>query len=229
MATNANQISSLLGYLPAILQEDREGNKPHFLGRFLLAFEKVLLGIKGDTSEPRGLEEVIARIYRYFEPGADIEDSNERAPQDFLPWLAGWLALTLREDWDERRRRDLIAKASELYRLRGTRRGVEEFLKIYTLLGVWIEEFHTPFQIGVHSKIGTETYLSGGAPFFFHVHVVLPTADLEERKRQYEVARTIIDLQKPAHTYYDLTVESPILQIGVHSTVGTDTLLGEQE
>lgn len=36
----------------------------------------------------------------------------------------------------------------------------------------------------------------------------------------------IIDREKPAHTYYDITIEVPTLQVAEHSTVGRDTLLG---
>lgn len=223
MAINANQVSTLLDSLPAVFQEDREGGAPDFLGRFLLGFEQVLLGL-GDVDEP-GLEETIARIYRYFEPGAAVAP-GERAPREFLQWLAGWVALTLREDWDELRQRDLIAKAVPLYRLRGTRRGVEEFLRIYTRLGVSIAETDTAFQVGVHATIGTDTMLDGGPPFFFRVHVLLPSPQPEEIKAQRTVAHAIVDLQKPAHTYYALTVETPVFQIDVHSTVGIDTLVG---
>jgi phage tail-like protein len=223
MAIDANKNSSLLDSLPAVLQEDRGGGAPNFLGRFLLGFEHLLLGL-GDTATP-GLEETIARIYRYFEPGAALED-GERAPKEFLQWLAGWVALSLREDWDELRQRDLIAKAASLYRLRGTKRGVEEFLRIYTRLGVNIDELNTGFQVGLHSTVGVDTVLDGGAPFFFRVRVLLPSTQPEEIKAQRAVAHAIVDLQKPAHTYYALTVETPTFQIGVHSTVGVDTLVG---
>lgn len=223
MAIDAIRVSSLLDSLPAVLQEDRAGREPNFLGRFLLGFEELLLGL-GDPDEP-GLEETIAHLYRYFEPGATLAD-GERAPKEFLQWLAGWVALTLREDWDDLRQRDLIAKAVPLYRLRGTRRGVEEFLRIYTRLGVEIDELAEAFQVGVHSTVGVDTVLDGGAPFFFRVRVLLPSPDPEEIKEQRTVAHAIVDLQKPAHTYYALTVKTPTFQIGVYSTVGIDTLVG---
>jgi P2-related tail formation protein len=143
-----------------------------------------------------------------------------------LQWLAGWVALALREDWDELRQRELIAKAVSLYRLRGTRQGMEEFLRIYTRLGVSVDEYNADFQIGLHSTVGVDTVLSGGAPFFFRVRVLLPTPDPVEIKAQHAVAQAIVDLQKPAHTYYALTVETPTFQIGVHSRVGVDTLVG---
>ncbi|HVE87052.1 MAG TPA: phage tail protein I [Myxococcales bacterium] len=222
MATDANASSGLLGYLPGVFQEGRQGKEPTFVGRFLLGFEKLLLGL-GDPAEP-GLEEVIAKLYRYFEPGENLPE-GERVPAELLPWLAGWLALTLREDWDDQRKRNLIANASRLYRLRGTAKGMTEFVSIYTVLGVTIEELNTPFQIGVHSTIGLDSYLSGGGPFFFRVRVLLPTADPAELKRQTEAARAIVEMQKPAHTFYELVVDTPRFQIGVHSTLGVDTLL----
>ena len=55
------QGSSLLNYLPAIFQEDSEANQPNFLGRFLLAFERILLGLGEISSEvPQpGIEEIL--------------------------------------------------------------------------------------------------------------------------------------------------------------------------
>ena len=41
-----------------------------------------------------------------------------------------------------------------------------------------------------------------------------------------EIARALIDLEKPAHTFYELIPVFPSMQIGRHSTVGVDTLLG---
>jgi hypothetical protein len=58
------------------------------------------------------------------------------------------------------------------------------------------------------------------------VLIRLPTPEPEQLRRQRQVTTAIIDLEKPAHTYYELDVETPTLQIGVHSTVGVDTLLG---
>jgi phage tail-like protein len=239
MATNDDrpgQASRYLDYLPAIYQQDAQVGQPNFLGRFLLAFEQVLTGL-GDIDEP-GLEEILdgivdpvsgvlrlAGVHRYFNPGPNLPD-HERAPAKFLEWLAGWVALILRADLDELRQRDFIARAVSLYRLRGTKQGLEEFVRIYTRLGVSINEWHTPFQIGVHSTIGVDTLLDGGAPYFFGVLIRLPTPDPEQIRQHRQVVTAIIDMEKPAHTYYELEVETPTLQIGVHSTISVDTLLG---
>ena len=230
------QTSRYLDYLPAIYQQDVQDGHANFLGRFLLAFEQVLTGL-GAVEAP-GLEEILdgivdpltggmhlVGVQRYFDPGPRLPD-HERAPAEFLTWLAGWVALSLRADLDELRQRDFIARAVSLYRLRGTRQGVEEFVRIYTRLGVTIHELHTPFQLGVYSTVGVDTILDGGAPHFFRVLIRLSTPDPEQLRQHREVVTAILDMEKPAHTYYQLDIETPTLQLGVHSTVGVDTLLG---
>lgn len=233
MVIESRQSSHYLDYLPAVYQQDATVEQPNFLGRFLLTFEQILTGL-GEVNEP-GLEEVLdglidpvsgtlrmAGLHRYFEPGPGLADTA-RAPTEFLEWLASWVALTLRADLDEATQRKLIANAVHLYSLHGTKRGLEETLSIYTPLTVTINELNTPFQLGVHATIGTDTILDGGAPHFFRVLLRLPTLDLEPKYK--ELVTAIIELEKPAHTYYALDVDTPSLQIGIYSTVGVDTLL----
>ncbi len=232
------QASRYLDYLPAVFQEDAQSSQPNFLGRFLLAFEHVLTG-RGDN-DPPGLEEILdgitpgpdgvtprAGVERYFDPGPyPPPNTGKQAPAEFLEWLAGWVALTLRADLDEIRQRSFIARAVSLYRLRGTKRGIEEAVRLYTVLGATIDEMNTAFQLGVHSTIGVDTLLEGGAPHFFRVLSRLPTADPAEQLKYRQVVAAIVDMEKPAHTQYAIDVATPTLQIGVNSTVGVDTLLG---
>ena len=53
-------------------------------------------------------------------------------PDDFLAWLAGWVGIALDEGWDEARRRAIVARAVELYRLRGTAAGLAGQVEIQT-------------------------------------------------------------------------------------------------
>lgn len=233
--------STYLSYLPAIFQQDVADGKPNQLGRFLLAFEHVLTGL-GDRDMP-GLEELLdgimtssgdttlGGVQRYFDPGWVLQDNADtiaarRAPGVFLDWLAGWVSLTLRADMDELRQRDLIARAVTLYRTRGTRRGLEEMIKIYTRLPPRIDEQNTVFQLGVHSTIGVDTLLDGGPPHFFKVTLRLTKPGTEELARQRLLASAIIDMEKPAHTHYTLDFVTPAFEIDRFSTIGVDTLLG---
>lgn len=222
--------SELLQYLPAIYQEDP------FLGRFLSAFEKLLVGRRDgvdytdaevqallpdrpDAAHVRGLEEQIADLSALFDP--------LRTPADFLPWLAQWTAFTLRADLDLARQRQFTSRVIQLYRRRGTKRNLQELLQIFTVgLPDIIESDTTEMQVGVHSRVGVETYLGGGPPHYFQVNIRLPRVAQDVLDRQLEIASALIEMEKPAHTFYDLTPIFPSMRIGLNSTVGVDTLLG---
>ena len=214
--------SRLLDYLPAIYQTDP------FIGQFLLAFEKILLGRSDDVAfpqiedlefPPQGLEETIAGLASYFDP--------QQTPDDFLSWLAGWTALSLRADLDPKVQRDFIANIVQRYRFRGTKENLQELLRIFLRGKPTVTETATAeLQIGVHSTIGEDTYLSGGPPHFFRVTISLPRVEQQVLERQLAIARAIIELEKPAHTTYEINEKFPSMQIGVFSTVGIDTLLG---
>jgi phage tail protein domain len=210
MASSENLSSSYLQYLPAIFSDDP------FLGRFLLAFEHILTGCKLDSC--RGLEETITDMAALFDP--------LQTPVEFLDWLAGWTALNLRGDWSEAQRRSFLSQIIPLYRWRGTKRGMVDLLKIYTGLEPTIREAEgAVFQIGVNATIGLNTQIGGTAPHYFYVQVVMPP-NPAEIVRQQGIITALIDMQKPAHTDYELEIIHTTIQIGKRSTVGVDTLLG---
>jgi phage tail-like protein len=231
MAIDPSVTSSYLKRLPAVFS-----GHP-FLGRFLLAFEHVLTGLDGagttrtdatgqaaDTAaaaDPAidGLEETIAGISTLF-------DARE-TPEEFLPWLAGWVALGLRADWTVAQKRDFLAKIVPLYRRRGTKENLADLLKIYTgLTPVITGAEDIECQIGVHSTIGRDMQLGGAPAHRFHISVTMPNPDPETLQRQFQIASALIDLQKPAHTTYELEIVFNTMQLGVRSTIGRDTLLG---
>jgi hypothetical protein len=217
---NETTLSRYLDDLPAIYRQQAAGAHPDFLGRLLLAFEHVLTGV-GDPRQP-GLEEILdgivadngdvlkAGTHRYFVPGPDAP-AEERAPAEFLEWLSGWVALTMREDWREVESRRILAEIVPSYRRRGTPEGLKQILSAFT---------------GVPAS--TITILEEGVdwpPHYFEVKVKVP--GILDLARWRAVLEPIIDMEKPAHTYYGLHLEpSATMQVGVTSTVGVDTLLG---
>jgi phage tail-like protein len=245
-------MSTYLQYLPAILQEDADAQGVTFLGRFLLAFEQILSGL-GDPEQP-GLEEIIggivgpdgqmqlASLARYFDPGVRLDATSEtetllgetqRTPEDFLPWLASWVALSLREDWSEKERRRFISRVVPAYQQRGTTTGLTEVLLAYSGItepdSIEIREFNQPFQLNGTARVGVNTVVGIGPPHFFWVKIILPgVGDLNEARRR-QIVRAIIDQEKPAHTYYKLDIDYPTMQVGVleRCRVGISTLLGE--
>ena len=212
-ASAAPSPSSLVQYLPAIWQEDP------FLGQFLVAFEKILIGRDDGVPGDRGLERKIADLAATFDPL--VTDKK------FLPWLADWAAFTLRNDLEESQQRQFLASVIPLYRFRGTKQNLQKLLGIFTTGTPTVTETAADeLEIGVHSTIGVDSYIGGGAPHYFLVTVSLVRDTAAAQQRQEAIARALIELEKPAHTAYDLNVVFPSMQIGVYSTVGVDTLLG---
>lgn len=236
MADDTPRTSTYLEYLPALYREEETG-RPSLLIGLLRAFEQVFTG-RGDPQRP-GLEEMLEGIVegevllggaeRYFRPGPDLPPA-EQAPFEFLDWLSGWVALTLRDNWEPDEQRRILREAVASYHDRGTRVGLQRMVAAYVGLpvdNVVISERLGPLQVGIAATVGEDTALGdGGPPHFFWVHVRLLAESDTELVRRREILRAIIDAEKPAHTYYSLTIEAPTLQVGIRSTVGIDTFLG---
>ncbi|MBI1277555.1 MAG: phage tail protein I [Anaerolineaceae bacterium] len=206
MASNVRptDLSSYLPYLPAIFQENVEEDTPLFLGRFLLAFEEVLSGL--DDANQLGIEEYLDGIATFFDP--------DYTPEEFLPWLASWIALTLRDDWSVSLKRYFLKNMVSLYKLRGTSAGLKRMLGAFT-------------NLGANNADTVEIKEFDDKPYYFQVHMTVPpsfAADIEREKRRIQA---VIDHEKPAHTYYDFYPHFVTMQIAVHSTIGQDTILGE--
>lgn len=152
---SGKQGSRLIRYLPALYREHP------FLEEFLLAFEKVIYdGWESGDSKigyVAGFDKILNEIDRYFIPSApDPVDDYYQTDGEFLQWLAQWVDLDLDGEWPEKDRRKNIALAMDLYRRRGTVKGLKEYLKIYTGVEPEIRECCWPagMQIGVTSTIG---------------------------------------------------------------------------
>jgi phage tail-like protein len=169
--------SSYLEYLPAIYRDDP------LIGQFLLIFESILSPI----------EHSIDNVASYFDPSM--------TPEHFLPWLASWLDLSLDPTWPEDKRRELVKSAVELYRWRGTRWGLTEYIRIYTGVEPEIYEYVPGMTLDHDTKMGSDAQLGSGVDWY-HFTVVLPvdkTHGIEDSK-----IRAIIEVQKPAHSTYSL-------------------------
>lgn len=94
--------------LPALYQDDP------FAQSFVGALDTVLAPIVG----------TLDNLDSYLDPYL--------TPDDFLVWLATWVGVTVDDSWTTERRREAVARAVELYRLRGTATGLAEQIEIHT-------------------------------------------------------------------------------------------------
>ncbi|NER38961.1 MAG: phage tail protein I [Oscillatoria sp. SIO1A7] len=178
----AEEKSTYLQYLPTHQQSDE------VIGQFLLAMERILKGWEGSNSSQKpGLEQYIENIHTYFYPGT--------SPTDFLPWLAGWVAASLEEDWDEDFKRNFISNVVPLYKMRGTKQGMKELLKLYTGSDrVNIQEFDN-------------------IPNYFEVEIFVKEKEEEILNIASERAKLIIEMQKPAGAIYSLKMVVPKMEV----------------
>lgn len=159
--------SSYLGYLPGMY----DGSD--FLGRFLLIFEHIFSPV----------QRTVANAPFYFDPAV--------TPPEVLEWLGSWLGLVVDERWPERTRRDLIGNAAALFAWRGTKRGLVEFLRLYTGVAPEISE-----------PTREELAANPSRAFTFDIGLRLQDPDSVDE----QLLREVIELEKPAWAAYTLTI-----------------------
>src|SRR4051812_21397647 len=210
-----------INYLPGIYQDSDEEHAD-FLQRFLLISAHLTSGI----------EENLEFVHELF---------NARITQaKWLPWLASWLAMPLLEGWSEEKRREIIQRTPELYRLRGTAAGLKLALRLFADVKAEIKEGEWPYPgmvIGKSSTIGKDTTLS--PPVFISqcFTVELPDNKAEISRERLRTVQALVETEKPAHAHYALVFEEaepvyeavPFLHVGKTGRIGVDTRIGGQE
>jgi phage tail-like protein len=184
--------SAYMEFLPVLYRE------VDFIGRFMKIFEQAF--------DPA--------IQSFNVMWANLDPLT--APQALLPFLAHWVAWPVDPIWDINQQRRLIRRAVELYRWRGTRKGLRLYLHLYTGLPLdehlpqegdkhisITEPFVQGFVLGA-AKLGEGAVLGGGQPYHFVVHL---RPDRPNSVNE-QLVRRIIDQEKPAFSTYDLFIEN---------------------
>ena len=104
--------NSLSHYLPEIYRTQTDGSDS--LERFLALFESFYSDVEHQIDELGG----------WLDP--------DGVPEEWLVWLADWLAVELEDEWTPARKREAIRTAFQRYGLRGTVQGLCEALHVQT-------------------------------------------------------------------------------------------------
>lgn len=212
-------------------------------GRHLDAIAKLHQRSQGREEAVPGLERLLDGIARYSSPieapGASIDASEGETgyfDDDFVPYLARWVALTLRQHWPDAKRRRLIQIIVPLYKKRGTPDGIRQVLELFIEWPVRIRE-DLGLVIGERSTVAEDTTV-GGTPHFFLVDIPFgyrepgtpPVRfDLSSLGSVVGFTRDVVDQEKPAHTDYAARIQYPGFIIGRYSTIEFDTLIGSTQ
>jgi len=154
-----------------------------------------------------------------FEPDVQISDAlwayldPMLSPETMLPFLAHWVGWELTPAIDMQRQRYLIKQAMQIYRWRGTRRGLRFYIHLFT--GLPLDE-HLPesekhisvfevtgrgFVLGA-AQIGINTSAGGRRPFHFIVRI----RNDSQNRLDLALIHQIIEREKPAFCTYDLEI-----------------------
>jgi phage tail-like protein len=178
---------NLVHWLPQVYQKADGGTGQHFLRDFLWVFDHIFAD----------LQRHIDVLHHYFDP---LE-----TPATFLPWLAGWVALTIDQDWPEEKKRKLIQQAIGIYGFRGTVRGLKLFLSIFTGVEPKLLENQWPyegFRVG-RAVIGVDSIVLPPVNKAHCFMVEVPASFTDASDASILKIHDIIRMEKPAHsTYY---------------------------
>jgi phage tail-like protein len=171
--------------LPALYLEQeidrRSGDLvPSMAERFTEAFDELLAPVFS----------CLDNFHAYLDP--------ELAPPDFLVWLAGWVGADLDETWPSARQREHVLRAVELYRRRGTVRGLVDAVSVYTG-----GEAEVVDSGGIAWSTSPETTLPGANEARATVRVRVDDPDSLDRAR----VEAILAVAKPAHVVAELEVQ----------------------
>lgn len=178
----------LMEHLPAIYRRSDAVGR-NLVRELTFLFEHMFASIDGKVEDG----------HRFYDPYL--------APEEFLTWLAGWTAFTLDLDWPEDKKRSLIKRAVDLYRTRGTRRGLALFLRLFTGHEPDITENHWPFKgfrVESEARIGLDSVILPPVDLA-HCFVVSMPVRFEDVPPEMVIRiHQIIQMEKPAHTQYYL-------------------------
>jgi phage tail-like protein len=184
--------SAYMEFLPVLYRE------VDFIGRFIKVFEQAY--------QPA--------IDSFNVMWANLDPLT--APKAMLPFLAHWVAWQVDSVWNLDEQRRLIRRAVDIYRWRGTRKGLRLYLHLYTGLPLdedipneadkhisITEPFGPSFILG-DAHIGSAV-LAGGQAYHFIVRL-RRTASQHHINEQ--LVRKIIEQEKPAFCTYELFIEN---------------------
>jgi len=142
-----------------------------------------------------GLDEVLAPVLLTMD-NLPAHLDPRTAPEDFLDWLAGWVAVEPHEDSPPERRRAAVLGAVDRHRTRGTLHGLAEALRLETG-GARVELAESGGTVWSPTP---DTPFPGGLRPWVTVRIGLPDPGRADRARLEE----LIAAEIPAHVGFTL-------------------------
>ena len=161
-------------------------------------------------------------------------------PPEFLGWLAQWTAFLIDHDWPEDKQRALVKRAVDLYRIRGTKRGLALFLQLFSGYEPEITENEWPFRgfrVDTDARIGLDSVVLPPVDLSRCFIVTMPIRFDQVTPEQIILIHKIITMEKPAHAQYYLRFAEEegdvelreFFSIGLRSGIGIGAEVVEED
>lgn len=195
---------SWIGSLPEVYQSNDTG---HFLERYLAIFQT--------------LHESMNQRIREVPDMLDVD----AAQKEFLIWLTQWLDIAGSHMWSEKQLRMLLKNGIRLYKKRGTREGMLEFIRLYTGGEAYLVEYYQmePYMADKDLKESLAR-LYGVSPYTFSV---ILKKEYVPTQNEYKSLLRLIDETKPAQMESNLVILEPYMFLGGHVYMGINSSFGE--
>lgn len=169
------------------------------------------------------IEGLLDESQRFFDP--------HECPPEFLDWLASWTAMVVDMDWPEAKKRAVIKRGVDLYRIRGTVRGLALTLKLFTGHEPRIDENKWPFKgfrVETDARIGVDSVVLPPIELANCFMITIPVKFTDVSPEMVIRIHQLVQMERPAHTHYYLQFEADkgdtelreFFSIGLRSGIG---------
>ncbi len=201
------QARSWMTYLPELYQKEMGNNS--FLDRYLAIFQSLY----------DDMGEQIRGVVNCLDPAT--------ARYEFLEGIAKWLDVEDPYMWNEQQLRYLLEHAMEFQAARGTRRGIELFVELYTgekpFVIEWQDWKKYRNQQG-YGKLLEKLYVDDPGSF-----TVLVREECIPGYKEHQTLLRILDQIKPVQMEVNLILLKPYIFADGYSYLGVNSVLGQYE
>lgn len=194
-------------YLPEVYQREMGNNS--FLDRYLSIFQSLYDDVGNKIRE----------IPMYLDP--------QTAPEESLEWLSEWLDIEDPYMWNEKQLRFLLEHAMEFQKARGTKKGIELFVELYTGQKPFVVEWQDWVAYRdtlVYGKLLEDLYEDNPGSF-----MVLVQESCIPDYRDHQTLLRILEQIKPVQMEVNLIVLKPYIFADGYSYLGVNSVLGQYE
>lgn len=200
-------VKSWMMYLPELYQKEMGASS--FLDRYLSIFQSLY------DDMGKQIKDVVKEL--------DPKTANEKA----LEWLSEWLDIEMPYMWNEKQLRFLLEHSMEFQEARGTKRGIELFVELYTGEKPFVIEWQDWTAYREQKEYGRllgQLYVDDPSSF-----TVLVKESCIPSYKEYQTLLRILEQIKPVQMEVNLIVLESYLFLDGYSYLGVNSTLGQYE